>query len=318
MNANQIIEAYVTDVATRLPSRQRNDVAFELRELLNEELQTRAEAGGGAPDAAMATDLLKHFGHPAEVAARYRPTLTIIDPADGRAFLRMAVIGMLVIWGLGLLRIIVAGQPADAGVSALALLGQWWVGSVLPSLWWPGVLVACFGASAWVRRRWPQGSAWKPRMEDRIAGGRALMALAVAGVACGVTVLLTPRWPLDMLTQGHASPAAYDAFTYAPGFLGQQGPWVLLLLLLNMPLFLAVMVKGRWSPLLRRLEMALTLATCVAMLWTVAGGPIVLAEGSDRTIKFIMVLITITALFDIAIKLYRRVRPAPNGQTRVA
>ena len=36
MNANDVIEAYVTDVALRLPRRQRNDVAFELRALLNE------------------------------------------------------------------------------------------------------------------------------------------------------------------------------------------------------------------------------------------------------------------------------------------
>lgn len=312
MNANQMIEVYVTDVATRLPRRQRNDVAFELRELLNEELQSKAEAAGGAPNAAMAADLLKNFGHPAEVAARYRPALTIIDPTDGQVFSRMAVIGVLVIWCLGLLRIILADPSADPAVDALSVLGHWWAGVVVPSLWWPGVLVACFGASAWVRRRWPSRAEWKPRMDDHISGGRALMALAVVGIACGVTVLLTPRWPLDMLTHGHASAAAYDAFTYAPMFLARQGPWLLLLLLLNIPLFLTVMVRGYWSALLRRLEMALTVATCAAMAWAVAGGPIVIAEGSDRTIKFIMVLIIIAAAFDIAIKLYRRVRPAPN------
>jgi Tfp pilus assembly major pilin PilA len=47
----------------------------------------------------------------------------------------------------------------------------------------------------------------------------------------------------------------------------------------------------------------------------VAGGPIVVAEVSDRTIKFIMVLIIIAAAFDIGIKLYRQVRPAPNRHT---
>ena len=34
MNANNVIESYVTDVALQLPRRQRNDVAFELRALL--------------------------------------------------------------------------------------------------------------------------------------------------------------------------------------------------------------------------------------------------------------------------------------------
>src|SRR5262249_18639896 len=82
MNANELIESYVTDVAVRLPRKQRNDVAFELRELLTEELQAKAEATGRDADAAMATELLQAFGRPVDVAARYRPTLTVIDPAD--------------------------------------------------------------------------------------------------------------------------------------------------------------------------------------------------------------------------------------------
>jgi hypothetical protein len=51
------------------------------------------------------------------------------------------------------------------------------------------------------------------------------------------------------------------------------------------------------------------------MAWGVAGSPIVVAEGSDRTIKLIMLLIIIAAAFDIGIKLYRRVWPAPNRHT---
>ena len=46
MNANDVIESYVTEVAVKLPRKQRNDVAFELRALINEELQGRAEAAG--------------------------------------------------------------------------------------------------------------------------------------------------------------------------------------------------------------------------------------------------------------------------------
>ena len=101
MNANDVIESYVNDVAVRLPRKQRNDVAFELRALIDEELQARADAGGRAVDAAMATAWLQAFGRPEDVAARYRPTLTIIDPADGHAFLRATFIGLAIIWSLG-------------------------------------------------------------------------------------------------------------------------------------------------------------------------------------------------------------------------
>ena len=64
MNANDLIESYVTDVAVQLPRKQRNDVAFELRALINEELQARAEAAGRGVDAAMATEFLQAFGRP--------------------------------------------------------------------------------------------------------------------------------------------------------------------------------------------------------------------------------------------------------------
>ena len=46
MNANDVIESYVTEVALQLPRKQRNDVAFELRALINEELQGKAEESG--------------------------------------------------------------------------------------------------------------------------------------------------------------------------------------------------------------------------------------------------------------------------------
>ena len=113
MNANDVIESYVTDVAVRLPRKQRNDVAFELRSLLNEELHARAEAAGRDVDVNTTIEFLQTFGRPADVAAQYRPTLTIIDPADGPLFLRMTAIGLVIIWSLGLLESL--RQPVHPG-----------------------------------------------------------------------------------------------------------------------------------------------------------------------------------------------------------
>ncbi len=314
MNANDVIESYVTEVALQLPRKQRNDVAFELRALLNEELQARAEAGGspsGTPDAAMATELLQAFGRPEDVAARYRPTLTIIDPADGHAFLRATVVGLTILWSLGLLASL---QPIGSGWDVLTILGHWWVATVIPSLWWPGVLVVGFGLSAWARRRRPQTAAWKPRAADRIGGGRAAMVLGLIGILCGLYVLLEPRWLLDVLWSGQAAPAAYEALTYTETFRQRQAPWLLGLLLLNIPMFTAVIVKGRWPALLRRLETGLSLVTCAAMVWTVLDGPVFMTSSSDRTVKFFLVLITAFSLIAMALEQRRSVKPAPSSQ----
>jgi hypothetical protein len=310
MTAGDVIESYITDVAVQLPRKQRNDVAFELRELLNEELQGEAEATGRTVDAALATRLLREFGRPKEVAARYRPTLTIIDPADGPKFLRATVIGLVILWCLGLA--VALQQPIDSASDLLQALGQWWGSTVLPSPWWPGLLVVWFGMDAWARRRWPQASEWKPRAGNRIRGGRAAMVMGLIGILCGLFVLLDPRWVLDFFWGGRAAPAAYEALTYTDTFLRRQAPFLLVLLLLNIPLFITVIVRGSWSTFLRHLEMALALATCAVMVWTVVNGPIFMASSGDRTAKFLMVLIVVFSLLAIGIELYRSVRPAPS------
>lgn len=313
MNAKDVIEAYVTDIAVRLPRKQRNDVAFELRALLDEELQARAEAAGRGADAAMATELVQTFGSPADVAARYRPTLTIIDPADGHSFLRAAVIGLAVIWSLGLWESL--RQPIGSVDALLRVLGHWWGAKVIPSLWWPGVLVVWFGLAAWERRRRPRTSEWKPRTADRIHGSRAALVLAIIGILCGLFVLLEPRWVLDVFWGGRAAPEAYEALTYTDAFRQRQAPWLLGLILVNIPLLIIVIVNGRWPALLRRIELALSLLNCAVMAWTVLDGPVFMTQRSDQTAKSILVLIIVFTLVDIGIKLRRRVRPTPNGFT---
>jgi hypothetical protein len=313
MNANDVIESYVTDVAVRLPRRQRNDVAFELRALLGEELQGRAASVGRAADAGMAIELVRGFGRPAEVAARYRSTVTIVDPADGRAFLWATLIGLAVIWGAGLLDLL--QQPMASSEAFWAALGHWWVATVVGSLWWPGALVLGFGLAAWARRR-PRRGEWTPRAPDRIQGSRVALALGMVGIVCGVAVLLDPTRILDVFWHGRAAPAAYAALTYTPTFLHRQGPVLLGLILLNLPLFAAVMVRGRWSPLLRRLELGLGLLTCAAMAWTVLDGPAFMTPASDSVSKGLLVLVLLYSLGHMAVVSYRSVRPTPQGGMR--
>lgn len=320
MNANDVIESYITDVAVRLPRKQRNDVAFELRALLTEELQAKAEASGRAADAAMATELVQAFGRPADVAARYRPTLTIIDPADGRNFLRATVIGLAIIWSLGLLESLLGlleslRQPIGSGGGLLTALGHWWGhwwgATVIPSMWWPGVLVVGYGLASWSRRRSPRASEWKPRDGDQIQGGRAAMAMGIVGMVCGYSLLLNPHWVLDFFWNGQAAPAAYEALTYTDTFRQHQGLWLLAIVLLNVSLYLAVLVNGRWSPLLRRIENVLSLVTCAVLVWTVLSGPVFMAPASDGMFKFIVTLIVAFTLLYMGIKLHRSVRPTP-------
>ena len=315
MNVNELIEAYVADVAVRLPRRQRNDVAFELRALLGEELQAKAEASGGAVDVALATEMLGDFGHPDVVAARYRPALTIIDPVDGYTFLRATVVGLAIIWSAGLLKEVL--QPLESGSDLIMALGRWWLGTVISSLWWPGVLVSYFAIAAWVRRRWPSAGEWKPRLPDQVTGGRASMVLAMVGITLGLLVLIDPRGALELFFGTRLAPVAYDALTYTESFRQLQGPILFVVLLLNVPLMVGVVASGRWSTGLRRSELALEVLVCVVMLWTVLDGPVFIAAVSDKFTKLTMVLIIASVLIARGVHLYRRVMPAPDGRVQV-
>lgn len=314
MNAKDWIESYVQEVATQLPRTLRNDVAFELRALLNEELQAKADEQGREADATMAAELLKAFGRPVDVAARYRPTLIIIDPADGRSFLRATVIGLVIIWSLGLVKSF--SQPVASGWDLLQVLSHWWWGTVLPSPWWPGLLVGWYGLSAWSRRRGPQRADWKPRTGDRLQVGRTGLVMAVLGIFLGVYLLVDARRVLEVVWGGRIAPAALEALTYTDTFRQLQGPWLLGLLLLNVPLLITVIVQGRWSATLRRLETALCLLTCAAMVWTVLDGPVFITPMSDQTAKALMSLIVVLTLIGLGFRWWRTVRPAPSQAAR--
>ncbi len=313
MTSDEVIESFVTEVAQRLPKKQRNDVAFELRALLKEEVQGKAEELGREPDGALALEYLRGFGAPAEVAARYQPTLQVIDPTDGPRFVRATMIGLVVIWGLGLWEKL--SEPFGSGWDILNPLSAWWGGVVIPSLWWPGVLVVGYGLAAWSRRRSPHKAVWTPRENVALAekpGGRVALGLGVVGILCGLVVLIEPRWILDLFWGGNAAPVAYQALTYTESFRARQGPVLLGLLILYVPLYLTVLVAGQWTAPLRRLEQAHGLALFAAMVWTVLDGPVFAASNSDQACKGILVLILLGQLVFFGLELRRKIRPAPS------
>jgi hypothetical protein len=310
MNANDVITSYVNEVALQLPRKLRNDVAFELRALLLEECQAKAEETGRQLDAELVIDFLQNFGHPNEVAVRYQPALTIIDPADGGKFLRLTIIGLVLIWSLGLLANL--SQPINSGTDFIHALSSWWGKTVIPSFWWPGVLVVGFGMASWARQRSATKSTWQPRAQDRIAGGRAAVALGLIAMMCGIYLLIDPTRILDVIWGGKAAPAAYTALTYTDAFLQRQGPYLFTLVVLNIPFYFAVMIQGRWTALLRRIETGLSLLICAVMTWAIVDGTIMMSPASDSTAKFFMGLIVGFSLIIIGVEFVRQVKPRPN------
>ncbi|GIF76765.1 hypothetical protein [Asanoa siamensis] len=281
LTTEELIDAYVADVARLLPRAQRADVAAELRALLREEL-----AGSDDPLAR-----LRAFGLPGDVAARYGQPATVVDPSDGRRFVRWSVVGVVVIWLLGGLA---ATDPLD-----------WYRSYGLAALWWPGFLVVCFGLAGFARRRWPARFLWRPRKSAAGLVNRPGRVAAFAFWVLGTVVLVSAAWLLERLG---AAPEAVRALTFDPDFVRFTGPVVLALLVAELALYLTVTVHGRWRPLTRHVDVALGLLTCAALIRVLFAGPVYLGAAADSTVKFAIAVIVAVSLLDLLLKARRLIR----------
>jgi hypothetical protein len=300
MDPNAVIESYVEDVVRRVPRRERNDVAIELRSLLGEELQARAANAGQPADEAMAMALLTGFGRPADVAERYGPGgFLIIKPAAGRAFAWTALLGVAIQWALSLPT---ALAHAGSGGDVLQQLGRWWLSWGVGAFWLPGFMVVMAIITAWLGERWPGQGGWTPRrVVDRDRVNRPLLAFGlVAWAAYMVLLAIEP-----LLLPSLPAPVA-AAFTFDDAFVSTRGPWLFPVWGAQFLVCLAVLVAGRWSRRTRELNTLAEAALCGLLAWFVAAGPIFKARPADDITKALVCGIILLTLISVGVTLYRR------------
>lgn len=288
MSSNDVIEAYVAEVMRRLPRKERNEIGFELRDLLTQMLAEKAH--GAAPDEVVA-NMLRDFGTPTEVAARYHPPGAVIIPAEQtRTFALLALIGIALQWALTLPRVF-EGQPVVA----------WYFTWGLGAFWWPGFLVtmSLLGLFArqlgWVKPR------WNPRTVDPERINRNAMAFGLAWYAIGVAFMVCLPWTSALLPEPMPRIFAFD-----PTFLRERAPPVIVLWLGGFGTMFAAMLKGRWSKLTRRLSTAFDLGWVALLVWWMTAGDIFLSPATDEGAKAALGLVVAIILVGLAYGLYRR------------
>jgi hypothetical protein len=288
MQASEVIEAYIGDTVRLLPRRQRDDVAGELRSLLNEELHGRAQESGRPPDAPLALSMVRAYGRPNEVAARYQLPWAIIDPADSTSFLRAAVIGA---GALVLLAAISTRLPSlREAADHLVTIGL---------LVWLGILVVAFGAKSWIRRHRPATAPWQPRDRDRTS--RVGTALVIPVATLCIVLYGAPAWVIDRISGGRieTSWAAYSAdFQHwrLPCFLGLLAGLLVLLLFAT--------IEGRWRRLTRRINIGLNLALACLVLFFAVDGDILQSSQVDHVVRDVLALVGVIYLPCVGVQLY--------------
>lgn len=293
MSPDHVIESYVRDVARNLPGKIRHEIAADLRAQLGDELMGRAEAAGRAPDEALATALVRDFGRPEELAARYHPPFAIIEPADTRRFIVVSVIGY------GILATLVV-TLARLGVGAAETY------DTNNFLGWVGLMTVLFGLRNWLRRRNPEKYAWKPHKVLDLAKVNYLDL--IVAVPATLFFLATYIWPgpvVEFLTGGQI-PAGMMA--YQPDFADPtrlRSPWLAIWLLAIVGLHLWVAVRGRWTRLTRWLYIFFLFHVAFQLGWHMAYGPVFLNPEVERVVFLAASLLILGIGIDLWLRVLR-------------
>lgn len=288
MHATEVIEAYIDDTVRLLPKRQREDVARELRSLLNEELLARAQESGRPPDEALAVSLVRGHGSPNEAAARYQAPWAIIDPADSTSFLRAAFIGAAALFVLSALNWRQANMP--------------WVGDGATPFFilaWLGFLVVDFGVRSSIRRCWPKVALWKPRDRNRANRVGAALVVPVAGLC--VLLYAAPAWVLDRVSGGRI-PTAWAAYTDDFQKFGLPLAIGLMVGLLALLAFAAI--QGRWSRLTRRIGIGLNFALAGLMLYLAVDGNLFQSAVVDQIARNVLAVVAAVYVPCVGVMIY--------------
>lgn len=305
MNPNDVIESYVVDVMRRVPASDRNEVGLELRGLLTEMLGDRAQAAGRAADDTMVLDILREFGTPAEIAARYRPPgklgdIVVIPARQTRAFALWSIGGIAVQWALTLPRVFDGNVPIAA----------WWFGSGLGALWWPGFLAMMSLLAAWLQARGMFRPKWTPRIADPDRVNRGGMIAGLVAFAIGMTFMIALPWLANLLP-----PHLTHVFAFDTDFLHARAWPVVVLWLVSFATLSLVLRNGRHTDLTRRLELGGSLAFIALLGWWLVAGDIFIEKATNEGARGGLALVIAFLVIGIAVKLYRgrpRIR-SPHG-----
>jgi hypothetical protein len=275
MDTHAIIDDYINNVAAKLPRKQRNDIGFELRSLLTEQVRSAALTAGRSPDGEMTVEVLRHFGRPDEVAARYAPRgFQLIQSEFVPLVLKLAAICIAIQWAVTLPLVF----------SARLTFGEWWLHWGFSAFAWCGVLVLWFAAASWVQRRFPidpdtnarpavHWLFWIPFPTDWRPGEpeatRRRAALGAAPIGAVLTILLiAPAWIL-----GHLLPAAVNTSwaSYDPDFQRWLLPPLLVLMAVRLMLFGAVTLVERWRAPTEAVRFGLWVCFVALLCWALFG-----------------------------------------------
>jgi hypothetical protein len=276
----KLIDAYVARVGESLPEKERADIEAEISSLLQDMVESRAEAENRAPDDEMVYAVLKEYGDPEKVAASYREPRYMIGPRLFPPFLMvlkivLAVLGAIALAGLVYTLTRLGSVPLETIIKqSIEALAQY-LGTAVTMF---GNVVLIFAIlEIALPRIGRKKQEWDPRS---LTGFTPVDSIEPAGLAADIAfnvvaiVLFNfyPDWVAVSFRQGvgwvHSGTILSNAFF---SFL----PWLTLAWAAKIAFDVALLAKGRWTRALRWGYAAVQVFMIGVLAATLFGAPII-------------------------------------------
>jgi len=290
----ELFDRYVHEVGRRLPKKQRTDVEAELQSLLMDALQDRAKGHEEEASVEDQVAVLKEFGSPREVAARYAPPhryligpgvfniyLIVVAATAGALTIAYVVLFGLTAWSTSANAIgAAAGELLSSYINALLTA----FGSVTLTF---AVLERFVPASAWEKTSEKE---WDPRslppVEDaeRVERG----GLIVSSVFLVIALVVFNLFP-DWIGVGFVRSAGDGVRSWqfgpvlAPVFFSAYLLWLDAIWGVQLVLNVVLIRQGRWQLATRLVELALLLGGVVLIGQMLTGPSIVTLASIQST-----------------------------------
>ena len=276
----ELIERYVHQVGKKLPKKQRKDVEVELRSLLEDMVEDRAQTKVEQADEEIVLDVLMEFGSPDSVAASYRDDKQyLIGPQLLPIFKIVITVVTAVLGGLSLFGITVAAFGSDQ------FLQEWvtlvfkaipnFIGSMLRIL---GTIVVIFAV---LERVLPEESLneeadWNPKDLPEINDPNQIDKGELVFGAIFTVILLVllngyPQWAGIVYFQDGDSQAIP---LLSANFYNNLLPLVNLLLAVSLSIDLYKLYMGKKTTVIRWMEVGDSILTAVVAYICFSNGPI--------------------------------------------
>lgn len=268
-----LIQRYLWRVERRLPGGQAVDVVKELDSLLRDQIDAKAEETRRILDEDLVCEVLKAFGSPEEVAARYTASPRyLIGPAAYPLFLKVAG---WVLGGMGLVMLIqaflraIASQGQGLGLLLVSSMGHWFQASMMALAW----VVLVFAVMERVQSKgWPPKLEWDPRelpdLPEREEDKASLASMILELVGPVLTLVLLNYIPKEGWTFATGGTQIHIPH-YATLGLNLPMLWINTLLGMEILLALVVLEEGRWNLGLRWAKVFLELVGVAIMAWII-------------------------------------------------